>query len=190
MLRIGLIGESEYDREALKNLLGRYYGEKLQFSPLLKRVRGTQLDQEKTRDLLEEELKGKKLDLLIIQRDLDAAETDESKLNERKAFFNGMCSRTSSPGFFLLHIQTLEALILADLDGFNKRFKVSASFTGNPMHQEKPKRWLRDKSKKDAYEAKHSPELFAELDIDKLRNRVRYFNTFIVEFEELLKKTA
>ena len=57
------------------------------------------------------------------------------------------------------------------------------------MHQEKPKRWLREKCKRDAYEAKHSPELFLLLDIEKLK-RVRYFKRFITEFEQYPNKAA
>ncbi|MDQ3108771.1 MAG: DUF4276 family protein [Bacteroidota bacterium] len=185
MLRIGMIGESEYDRDALKTLLNKHY-ENLQFIPLLKRVNGTQLDQKRTLDLLEFELSSKKIDALIVQRDLDADVNDENKTGERAVFYQGIKNKATAQSFFLLHIHTLEALIIADLDGFNKRFKTEATFNGNPMFQEKPKKWLRDKCKHQRYEPKDSPNLFSELDIDKLKNKVPYFKTFITELEEYI----
>ncbi len=189
MLRIGMIGESEYDRAALKNLLSRYYNN-LQFVPLLKKVRGTQLDQEKTIDILEDELYKKNLDIIIVQRDLDAPEGEQKNTQIRNAFFISIAAKASAKSFFVLHVQTLEALILADLDGFNKKYKTTVTFNSNPMFQEKPKRWLRDKCKTGKYEAKDSPALFEQLDIEKLKKQVKYFQTFITEFEEYLKNAA
>ncbi|CAN5918523.1 hypothetical protein BH11BAC7_BH11BAC7_08340 [soil metagenome] len=185
MLRIGMIGESEYDRDALKMLLNRYY-QGLVFIPLLKKVNGTQLDQEKTLDILELEFSGKKCDALIIQRDLDADISDDRKTKERNEFFGNIQNRVEAKSFFLLHVHTLEALIIADLDSFNKRFKAEATYSGNPMHREKPKQWLRDKCKIQRYEAKDSPELFSQLDIGKLKSKVSYFNKFINELEEYI----
>lgn len=189
MIKVGLIGESEYDRESMKNLLTRLYGEKVHFTHLLKSLPGTYLDTEKALKLLAKELVEKPIDAIIVQRDLDAPESNAVKIAERKAFFNDVSLRSAAPVIRLLHIQMLEALILADLNGFNKRFKATATFTGDPMHQEKPKRWLRDKCKRDAYEAKHSPELFLLLDIEKLK-KVRYFKKFINEFEHYLNNKA
>ncbi|MEO5643702.1 MAG: DUF4276 family protein [Bacteroidia bacterium] len=180
-----MIGESEYDRDALKILLSKHY-ENLQFIPLLKKVNGTQLDQQKTIDILEFELLGKKVDALIIQRDLDADVSDAKRTAERALFFEGIKNTSTTKSFFLLHVHTLEALIIADLDGFNKRFKAEATFPGNPMFQEKPKKWLRDRCKNPRYEAKDSPELFSKLDIDKLKTKVPYFKNFITELEEYI----
>ncbi|TND08772.1 MAG: Uncharacterized protein FD123_1988 [Bacteroidetes bacterium] len=186
MKRIGLIGESENDRDSLKKLLEKKYGDRVQFIPMLKRIEGYQLDTEKTLFILEEEYLKRKPDAIVFQRDLDAHEGNLAKLKERNEYFDQSNKHVSGSGLFLLHIHEIEALILADLDGFNKRYAVSVSFTGNPMYQDNPKEWLKSKSGRNGYEPKHCAVLFENLDFDRLRQRVRYFDTFINQFDQLL----
>ena len=114
MIKVGLIGESEYDRESLKNLPTPLYGEKVHFIHLLKSLPGTYLDTEKALKLLVKELVEKPIDAIIVQRDLDAPESNTMKIAERSAFFNHVSRRSAATVLRLLHVQMLEALILAD----------------------------------------------------------------------------
>lgn len=88
----------------------------------------------------------------------------------------------------LLNIWELEALIFADIDTFNKRYKVSHSFKGDPMRVKEPKEVLMRITKKGAkqYKESHCPEIFSSLDIERIKANCKYFHTFITEFESKL----
>jgi hypothetical protein len=84
LMKVGIIGEDPYDTTAIKNLLSRKYP--YQFKPILKQVRGHQLDSAKSLRLLKIELMQQTYPVIIYTRDLDGLETETQK--KEKFFFN------------------------------------------------------------------------------------------------------
>ncbi|HLP48575.1 MAG TPA: hypothetical protein VK469_21725, partial [Candidatus Kapabacteria bacterium] len=76
-MKIGIIGEDPYDTDAIRNLLAQKYA--YQFQPILKNIRGDQLNSPKTAKLLKIELKTIHYPIIIYTRDLDGLETEIPK---------------------------------------------------------------------------------------------------------------
>ena len=188
MIRIGLVGEDPNDTLSIKNILKKRYSGKVQFYQLAQRIRGYQLDNPKIKRSLPIEFEDKKCSFIVYIRDLDAFKTNKAKLNEKLNWFKSLDATINKKGILLLNIWELEALILADIDTFNKEYNINYKFSGDPILQKDPKELLQRltyKSKKQFSEAS-CPEIFKKLNIDMIEKRCSGFREFLLEFNERL----
>jgi hypothetical protein len=187
-MKIGLIGEAPGDTRAIQNLLSKHY-QHLDFVTLLKDINGSMLDNKKAvSQLLPVEFDVEKPDVVIFIRDLDSHEKDKKKLLERMKTFTHSNRIVNNAGVFLLNIYELEALILADIDVFNKEYNGSVEQFPDPMKVPMPKEILIEATRKakKRYIISHNPQLFNLLNIETLRKNCRYFSDFIKEFDKAL----
>lgn len=180
---IGIIGEDPYDTAAIKNLLSQKYSHR--FKPILKQIKGDQLYSRKTLKLLKIELKHTHYPIIIYIKDLDGLESEKGKRERIFNWFNTLNSVNNNSGMLLLNIYELEALILSDIETFNKTFGTRLTFTGNPMLIEEPKEYLKRQTRKckRQYDVSDNPALFKKLSIEKLIEKCRYFKEFISDFD-------
>ncbi len=176
---IGIIGEDPYDTEAIANLLASRYS--LRFKPILKNIKGTQLTSPKTRRLLKIELQSNRYPIIIYCKDLDGLESEKNKIEDANAWFRKLDNVNRNQGILLLNIYELEALILADIETFNRLFKVEVKFPGNPMSLESPKEFLMRKTRhsRRKFGVSENRAVFKELRIEKVMERCKYFREFI-----------
>ena len=189
MIRVGLVGEDPYDTLSIKHLLEKRYNKRVQFYPLVKGIKGHNLDAPKIKKLLPIEFTDKKCKFIIYIRDLDAFETQKAKVQSRKKWFLELDAQINKQGILLLNIWELEALILADFDTFKQAYKTDHKFSSDPMRQENPKELLKrmtSRSNKQFKEA-HCPELFKQLDITKIEENCLCFKNFIIDFDKKLE---
>ena len=101
-----------------------------------------------------------------------------------------MNSINKNIGILLLNIYELEALILADIDTFNRLFDTRLSFSGNPMYKTNPKEYLRSQTLKcrRRFDVSENPTVFKSLRIEKLIDNCPYFKEFIVKFEKEVQR--
>jgi hypothetical protein len=132
MIRVGLLGEDPNDTSSVKNLLEKKYKNKVVFVPILKRIKGFQLDNPKVQNALPIEFNSKKCHFAILIRDLDGFASQANKVKIRSDWFSELNGLIKNKGIFLLNIWELEALIFADIENFNINFKLKYKFTGNP----------------------------------------------------------
>jgi hypothetical protein len=59
---------------------------------------------------------------------------------------------------------------------------------GNPMNQEEPKEYLKLQTKNNFKES-DNPEIFKQLDYEKLEQNCQYFADFSIKFKNLIKET-
>jgi hypothetical protein len=189
MIRVGLVGEDPNDTSSIKNLLNKRYKGRVQFYQLLRRITGNNLDSGKIKRVLPVEFEEHECNFVIYIRDLDALKSHSDKLQARIRWFKELDAVVNSQGLLLLNIWELEALILGDVDTFNKIYKTKHTFPQNPMHVKQPKELLKQvtfKSKNKFHES-HCPEIFKQLDIDKIEANCSCFKEFIEEFDAKLK---
>ncbi|TAE85485.1 MAG: DUF4276 family protein [Bacteroidetes bacterium] len=182
MKRIGLVGENPNDTNAIKNLLSRYF--QLQFIPVGKNFFGSQLDSPKFFKIITNEANKHNLDTIIAIRDLDAVSSNKIKLKERMDWADKVFKVVNvKKKCFLLNVTMLESLILADIEVFNKQYKVKAVYKKNPEHEINPKQFLRNLTygKAKVFEPNDCPEIFKRLNIENLR-KCKHFDKFLVEF--------
>jgi len=186
MIKVGLIGEDPYDKEAIKNLLTQRYPE-VNFKPLLRGIRGGGLDNPKTGRAIQNELKTNSYEFIVFIRDLDGLPSQNDLRVKVKKWFADLKHKNTD--LLLLNIWELEALIFGDLDTFNKLYKVSVRCTGDPMMERDPKGTLITATAKGRkkYSESDCPELFSKLDISKVEKKCRFFREFLQEFDRTLK---
>lgn len=188
MIKIGLVGEDPNDTASIDNLISPYYKQKgVKFIPLLKNIRGYQLDSiDKVKRALKIEFEDKRCDFVIYIRDSDAPFSDSKKINARKEWFRNLDRSTNKMGIFLLNIYELEALILADINGFNKIYKTKIKYSKNPSFEKDPKRFLMQKTINSPRQYKESdcPEIFSKLNFLEIRKNCQFFNDFIESFQQ------
>ena len=183
-MKIGLVGEAPNDTQSIKNLLlKRYLDEKFEFVFMLQRFNGSNLDSQKTKRFLRIEFESQKPDIVIFIRDLDSILPNKIKLYERKNYFTASNSVVNKKGIHLLHIYEIEALILADIETFNKIYNTKVKKIDNVMLVEEPKEFLKNISKK--YNESHNSEIFNQLDFDKVLECF-YFKKFIENLDKCL----
>jgi hypothetical protein len=188
MIKVGLVGEDPNDTLSIKNLLEKRYKRKVQFKSFTRTGTGYGLDSDKTKKNIPVEFEEKKCDFVIFIRDLDAFESQKSKVQKRINWFNELNVLVKNKGILLLNIWELEALILSDIEAFNKFFRINYKFNSDPMAQKEPKEILKkitSKSNKQFKES-HCPELFKKLNIDKVEANCRCFKDFIQAFDKKL----
>ena len=84
-----------------------------------------------------------------------------------------------------------EALILADIQAFNTIYKTAHTFTGNPLFKSEPKellkQWTRKSKRK--YEESDTPEIFQQLNFQKVYKNHKgenSFQSFIIALEKAI----
>jgi len=183
---VGLIGENPNDSDALVALLKQRYAGRFTFTYLGKHRTGDQLNNPKMLRVIRQEFDAKQPQLIVYIRDLDALASSNLNWRERHDEFAKIKSIVGEEALFLLHIYQFEALILADIDAFNRQYGVSYPFKGDPTMVENPKKKLisaTDKSKANRqYHPNHSAEIAAQLDYAKLLQKCNYFREFDTEF--------
>jgi len=181
-MKIGLVGEAPNDTNSIQYLLEKKYPEpEYVFVSMLDRIPGSNLDSQKTKRLLRIEYESKSPDLIVFIRDLDSLKSDKTQLHKRKEYFTASNSVVDKKGLFLLHIYEIEALILADIQTFNKIYGCEIEPVENPMLIEEPKEYLRVRAK--GYNESDNPDIFKFVDFEKTFN-CEYFEEFIHKLEK------
>lgn len=183
-MKIGLVGEAPNDTQSVQNLLEKEYPHEYFF--LLNNINGSNLDNQKTKRLLRIEYQIEKPDLVIFIRDLDALEDDKTQLKLRKEYFTNFNSVVDKKGIFLLHIWEIEALILADIETFNKKYNAKITFEGKPWEVVEPKELLRTAQ---GYTESDNADIFKELIFENTLT-CEYFKLFVKRFETQIKKLS
>lgn len=190
MIRVGLVGEDPNDTSSIKNLLETKYKTKVHFEPLVKGIKGHQLDSPKIKKALPIEFEDQKCKFVIYIRDLDAFKSQNNKLKAKTKWFKDLDALVNKQGLLLLNIWELEALILGDLDTFNSIYKTSHKFTQDPTLVADPKKLLKQittaANSKKIYKESHCPEIFKQLNIANIEKRCSCFKDFITEFDKKL----
>jgi hypothetical protein len=188
MIKVGLVGEDPNDTSSIKNLLEQRYKGRVQFYALAKRATGANLDSlNKIKKLVKADFDNSGCSFIVYIRDLDELESHKEKLAARINWFRDLDNHVNSGGILMLNIWELEALIFGHMEVFNKLFGIDHR-AGNPMLITKPKEKLEQltsKSKKQ-FTVSHCPEIFKQLNIDKVEEKCTCFKKFITEFEERL----
>jgi hypothetical protein len=201
-IKVGIVGEHpQNDSEALRHLLAPKACTDVQFIVITKRLHGSDLDDElnggaskKFLRLLEVEMENENLSHVIFVRDLDGVLSEKGKVQIRDRWFNQANKTVEGKGIFFLAIAEMEALILADIETFNRFYGLKVQFSSNPMTvtQPHPKERLKQysaqvKQGKGKYEENHAPEIFKSLvflTVYKNHKGERSFQTFADELKE------
>jgi hypothetical protein len=188
MIRVGLIGEDPNDTSSINNLLEKRYNRKVKFYPLAKNIKGHQLDSNKIKNTLRMEFADKKCEFIIYVRDLDAFKSEKKKLQAKLKWFKALDAFANNNGILLLNIWELEALIIGDIETFNKIYNIDYKPKQDPMFIKEPKELLKNitfnLNKK--FKESSCPEIFKKLDIDKVEAACSCFKDFIQDFERRL----
>jgi len=193
MMRIGIFGEHfDNDAQALKVLLVRKFNDekKVIFIPIIKNLRGGQLDNiNKLKRLLEAEIRNEKLDHVIAMRDLDSLPSKTEKIKLKEEWYRKL--EMGDTGIFFLVIVEAEAIILADVETFNRKYSVNISNIGNPLLKENPKEFLRQHTSKSAkkYQESHALEIFKALNFERVyanHSGEISFQSFIDELDDII----
>jgi hypothetical protein len=168
MKRIGIFSENyDHDSCGLRNLLMQKYNlVPCIFIPIVKTMEGDDLENvKKVKKLLQKEITRKRLDFIIVFRDLDSLPDDQDKIKQRQTWFETI--KIHLADLLLLTIYEAEALILADIQSFNKMYGTSISFKANPLFKAHPKEFLKQQTFKSAkkYQESHLADIFTQLDI-------------------------
>ncbi len=184
MKKIGLVGEAPNDTYAIANLLKQKHNKDVEFVEMVKNVRGSSLDNQKSKHRLRKSYERLKPDFVVFIRDLDGLEEEQDKLQKRKEYFTNSNSVVDKKGIFLLNIFEIEAIILSDIETFNIGYNCEIIFTEDPMKQKEPKEVLTSKSN---YKESDCPELFKKLKFDKVLKNCRYFRNFYNVFTKQIE---
>jgi len=173
MKRVGIIGENyENDSKPLRNLLSRVFDkQKAVFIPILPKFEGNQLERiRKLLVALKSEIIRKRLDCLILVRDLDGLQSETEKVKIRNNWFKKVKDGTSKKCIPFLIIYELEALILSDIATFNKIYKTKYQPKGKPKFQKDPKGLLKKLTAhpKRTYHESHAADIFQEINHQEL----------------------
>ena len=180
--RVGVVGESEFDTKALRDLLHRQYGQRAQFLAMDLRLQGGQLDGRKAHTMLPLRYSEVQPDLVIIFRDLDGPANDRAKRQKREALFEEMNALVEHKGLLLLHVHTIEALLIAHVEVFQKKYGWQCRVPANPTTIPNPAQFLRDASHNRnstrRYDKVSCPDMMELVAYDFLVSRCGYFRDF------------
>ncbi len=188
-LRVGLLGESPNDTEAIKVLLQRQYAARITCFALLERLTGGTLDSQKILRSLPIACDRKQPDIIVVIRDLDALASDAEQVRQRQAYFARINQQVGGTALYLLHIYEFEALIAADIRTFNALYKSACKITGDPTRLVDPKKVLQQatrKSPRGEYHENHSTAICAKLEYAELLKNCGYFRAFDAAFAKRL----
>ncbi len=195
MKRVGIIGENyENDSKPLRHLLSRVFDkQKAVFIPILPKFEGNQLERiRKLLIALKSEIITKRLDYLILMRDLDGLQSEVGKVEIRNNWFKKVTNGTSKKCIPFLIIYELEALILADIATFNKIYKTKYQPKGNPKFQKDPKGLLKKLTArpKKTYHESHAADIFQKINHQELiknhSGKAYSYESFIDELKTIL----
>lgn len=189
MKRIAVIGENSNDTAPLCKVWSKEFSKKAKFVIVLSRIEGDQWEAEKAFRLLRAELGSQKFDGLIAIRDLDGHRSSKTALSKRQDWFKKI-SVIAGRSAFLLNVQEIEAMHFADPDPFNKKYKTSIVFNGNPESRPNPKSELKSltSGSKKKYHESHNEKLIPLLDFTKVKAKCQFYRDFAADLELLLKK--
>lgn len=189
MIKVGLVGEDPNDTSSIKNLLTKEYANRVNFKPMLRNLKGHQLDNNKVTRSLAVEAKLEKCKFIVYIRDLDGLPSQHDLIAKMKSWFDSLNNLTGKNNMFLLNIWELETLIFADIQNFNKSYKTSLKYPGNPMHIADPKGRLKEATRKlnKKFEESHCPDIFNLLDLNTIAKNCNFFKNFLVDFDKRLK---
>ena len=178
--RVGVVGESSFDTKAMRDLLDRQYGRRAQFIDLALRLEGGQFDGRKAQTMFKLRYAAKQPDLVVIFRDLDGPADDKEMRRKRAAFFAEMDALVDGKGLPLVHIYTIEALLIAHIEVFQKKFGWQSRVPANPTTLTDPVQFLRDASRhsRRRYDKASCPDMMALVTYSFLTKRCRYFEAF------------
>lgn len=182
-MKIGLVGEAPFDTKSIENLLCKRWSEGFTYITLVKRIRGSQLDDQKTKNILRREYESQKPDIVIFIRDLDALDNNRDQIALRKTYFAEHNSVVDKKGFFLLNIYEIEALLLSDLEMLNEHFNTEVNLDKAPVEIAEPKEFMRMHFK--GYSELNNPNLFEKVRFKKVLDHPS-FNKFINKLEKKL----
>jgi len=190
MKRIGLIGEDPNDTLSIRNLLWQKYPGVFQFKQLIRNKKGSQLNNTRTEVALKIEFEDYKPDHVIFIRDADALPTEKEKIDKIIAWFEKLNKTVKQKGILLINIYELEALILADIESFNRLYATSIQYSKNCMHQKEPKEFLMQKTAKNrkVYSESDCPNIFEHLKYDVVVTNCAYFKDFDTTIKQLTTK--
>ncbi|GAA4009561.1 hypothetical protein GCM10022408_22090 [Hymenobacter fastidiosus] len=191
---IGVVAEAPSDTLAIIGLLKPLLPADIDFTELVKNIRGSDLDSLKTQTLIRLEVQAEQPDLVILCRDLDGLSWERKKqLNARKFFrkTNRIIKvNNRERGVNLICIFELETLILFDIDCFNNEYEVSLDLLDSPESCVDPKGILKEATSKKAkrFTESHNGELIPKLRKD-LIIRAEFYKKFLYYLEaRLLEK--
>lgn len=165
---------------AVCNLLSKSF-ENIYFFNLIENIRGSMLENQKTKHFLRIEYQTQKPDLIIFIRDLDSVYSDTDQLKKRKNYFADFNSVVDKKGILLLNIFEIEALILADHETFNNIYNSQLAEIINPMEVIEPKEllYLTTRKLEKKYSESDCPEIFKTININVLIAKCPFFKIFI-----------
>ncbi len=186
-----MLGESSYDKDAVYNLLSKHYADRFKFVKLSTIKDATILERTgKMQKLLEAEIENNpNISAIIFIRDLDSDENDKTAREARLRWFEKLRKPLPRKTLLLLNVYKLEALILADIETFNRLFQTSIQFKGDPMAQKNPKEFLEHQTRrsKRKFTVSENPEIFRHLNFEQVKQKCRYFKEFVQSLESLDK---
>jgi hypothetical protein len=173
--------------------------ESIEFKVILKNLYGSDFDDEqnggaakKFLRLLKKEVELEELAYVIFLRDADEKVNEDilNFLHKKDAWFEQANEDIEQKGIFFLIIAELEALMISDIENVNKFFKTQIAYSKNPLHEDKPKEFLKqktEKAKRGRYEEKDATMLLKSLDFYKIYQQhqgKRSFQTFADELKK------
>jgi hypothetical protein len=189
MKRVAVIGESPYDTQPLCEVWNKRFGDKGRFSVFLKRIEGSALYSAKITDIITGEMKrvSANYDLFVLVTDLDAERSNRSQTQRVEEWFRKI-SAVLPESLLLINIQELEALILGDIDLFNKEYKSRVKAIANPENVSSPKDFLISQTRKNkkTFAVIDNKTLIPKLDFGKVEANCRFYREFIQELESRL----
>jgi len=191
-MRVGIISENYFhDSKALKVLLEKRFTPNHIFIPIMKKIEGTKALNPNNIASINTISKKKKLNLVILAKDLDAAPSDQKAIKEIQKKSNVIKKGVATNYSLFLIIFELEALILADFPTFKKIYKIKNDYKKSPIHEIEPKETLEKftRNSQRKYDEKDVEEIFQQLNFQKVyqNHQGEYsFQSFIDELETTL----
>ena len=177
---VGLLGESPNDTASVAALLGPRYGGRVRFTAISPEITGSQLDNPKFQHIVRMNYRFKRPDVVVVTRDLDAPETDRAQKLKRNEFFRKINLGLEGRGVYLLNVQAIEALIMADIRVFNARYACACAMPADPTTVADPVTFLKNATPtgKPHYDEGHCADLLGQVDYDTVLANCRYFAAF------------
>jgi hypothetical protein len=185
---VSIIGEHpDNDALALSYILKDVVKNDVEFTFPLRQYRGSDLDSHSFWGDLRAEFRAEEPKYVILVRDLDGFISETEKLRNRDEWFRKANIEVKQTGIFFLAIYEMESLILADIQNFNKYYKLKEKPVGNPMMKKKEDvKKLTEKTQKGKYSESDAPKIFQTLDFKTVYDNhkgERSFQAFVKELK-------
>ena len=195
-MKIGIISENfDNDSAALRALLGQHIFKKKQkpikvtFKPIGRKIEGDHLLTPKSARVINAECKRYNIDLVVLAKDLDGLPSNQKKIKQIEDKIQKIAKQATTKVLPFIVIFEQEALILADIQTFNRIYKTTYTSTRNPLFQSEPKELLKQLTNKSnkKYRESDTPEIFQQLDFQTVFNNHKGENSFQSFIKELEK---